>query len=320
MASPTYAITNKYPRQVSAMTRGKNDESTAPISLNTQSHMSVPKYLIYIYNILNLQHVRTQPPLFPKFVIPACLPGKEFAYSTAPPEVLMTYDIYGTIFKRYEYMDGRCAAMSLVNPSAFPGVEWKNQVADWSSIETATTGDGDNLNKIGVFWSLTRPDEIERLRGEIKIFRDIANKTMNDLIREGEMMAASNNLKGIGPLHHFAMDYTGKQAHWHMPTFHMIMCPNCGESVREGLAFHKNSFGDRCIIDPDRYKEFLKQRKAAQLLEQQMASDVAVEEVEVLPAVEETAAVEENDNDAIVNEALEEAGGKKKKVSPRKKR
>ena len=29
----------------------------------------------------------------------------------------------------------------------------------------------------------------------------------------------------------------------------MISCPNCGALVKDGLAYHKNEFGEKCILD-----------------------------------------------------------------------
>jgi len=30
---------------------------------------------------------------------------------------------------------------------------------------------------------------------------------------------------------------------------HMISCPNCGDPIKDGIAYHRNSFGDKCIVD-----------------------------------------------------------------------
>jgi hypothetical protein len=278
----TAAISNKYPRQVQKATRGMADDQngTSAFVLNTQDTGGDPKYLIYIYNLLNLQHIREQPPLFHRFVIPACEPGQEFAFTTLAPFHLLPFEIFATYEKRYEKQDGRKSAMSLVNPNAYPGTEWRNQLADWRSIETTSTGDGDNLNRFGVFWSLTRPDELEKLRKEIKQFRDIAQKTMEALCREGDMLAASNELKRIGTLHHFAMDYTGKLAGWHTPMYHMVPCPNCGESVREGLAFHKNFAGEKCIVDIEKYKAHMRRQRE---IEAELAAEEEKNDEEAAP-------------------------------------
>lgn len=230
--------------------------------IEAQDQGREPGYVIYVYNILDREYVVTQPPLFPGFLIPACKPGQKFSHTVLPPFVKEPYLKPGSTEYYYKNVDGRKAATSLLNPGAFPGTNWDSQIQNWDSEETAITGSANNLNLYGVWWSLTKPDETEKLDEEIKIFRTRVHKTMQALTDQAAQLAASNDLKGISPLMHFAMDYLGKQAPWHMPAFHMITCPNCGEPVKEGIAYHRNSFGERCIIDADRYKAMIaKQRE-----------------------------------------------------------
>jgi len=53
---------------------------------------------------------------------------------------------------------------------------------------------------------------------------------------------------------HFAMEYFGLSAVWHMSYRHKTECPNCGDLVLEGIAYHRNASGDICIIDRERYE------------------------------------------------------------------
>jgi hypothetical protein len=225
--------------------------------LETQDEGRESGYVIYLYNILDREYLIQQPPLFPGFFIPACPKGKEFVYTLLPSHVKEAYNKIGTTEYYYKKVDGRKAAMSLVNPSAFPGTDWKNQIVTWDSPDQF----GNNLNAFGVFWSLTRPEEIDKLKGEIKIFRERVHRTMTELVKQAEGSAAAGDLKSISPIMHFAMDYLGKQAHWHMPTHHMITCPNCGDPVQEGIAYHRNSMGERCVIDFERYAAHIKKQR-----------------------------------------------------------
>jgi hypothetical protein len=77
---------------------------------------------------------------------------------------------------------------------------------------------------------------------------------------------------------HFAMDYLGKQAPWHMSMRHMISCPICGDQVPEGIAYHRNSFGDRCIIDMAKYERSVIQNRPAVQLAQESDPDVRIEQ------------------------------------------
>ncbi len=216
-------------------------------------------YLIYVYNLLQREYVVQQPPLFPSFIIPACEKGKSYSVTLLPAFVKEPYLKPGSTEFYYKNVDGRKAAMSLLNPSAFPGTDWNSQQQQWN------TGDqyGNNLNALGVWWSLTRPDETDKLEREINIFRARATKTMNELIAQGEQLNAAGDLKNITPLMHFAMDYLGKQATWHMSSRHMVTCPNCGDVVVEGIAYHRNSFGDKCIIDRERYLKAIESERPA---------------------------------------------------------
>jgi len=237
-------------RMAKDMMAGENHEG---LTLSVQDMGREAGYCIYIYNILDREYVVRQEPKWPKFLIPACPKGQKFSFTMIPAFTKETF------FKAsdpneisYKVMDGRKDATTLLNPEAFPGTEWESQLASWDSPETAITGGGNNLNKWGCFWSLTEPDETEKLDAEIKLFKDIVLRHMNSLVNQAELLVAQHKVGDVTPNMHFAMDYLGKQANWHMNTDHMVSCPTCGDSVRDGIAYHKNAFGDKCIIDYER--------------------------------------------------------------------
>src|SRR5438105_8409315 len=78
---------------------------------------------------------------------------------------------------------------------------------------------------------------------------------MRALVNKGEELNASSRRTEITPLMHQAIEHFQLQAAWHMSHARLTPCPNCGEPVREGIAYHKNEFGDRCIIDQARYEK-----------------------------------------------------------------
>jgi hypothetical protein len=255
MASPVIPLTARIaqdqshaPKAARAMMEKENQGSETRVE--AQDFGREPGYVIYVYNILGLSHTVQQPPIFPGLIIPKCEKGQKFAYTILPAFVKEPYVKPGTVEHYFKNVDGRKAATSLLNPSAFPGTNWESQLQNWD------TGDqfGNNLNLLGCFWSLTTPEETEKLEVEIKIFKEIATKTMNALVERAMAHAAAGELKNISPLHHFAMDYLGKQAPWHTTSRAMITCPNCGDVVPEGISYHRNSFGDKCIIDRERYE------------------------------------------------------------------
>jgi hypothetical protein len=232
-------------RAAQSMERGNN----GPVVLTTGDDGADPGYFVYIYNILNLAHVVEQPPLFPRLNIPPCPEGEKFSVIPMPAFVNERYEVPGSlpVEFRYKKFDGRKACTSLLNPSAFPGTDWEAQLRDLPPGDQT----GNNLNLYGVFWSLTKPDD-PALEKEIKLFRERVRKTMNELITEGERVAASGRLDLITPRMHFAMDYMKLSARWHMSHEHKIACPTCGETITAGLAYHKNSFGEKCIVDRER--------------------------------------------------------------------
>ena len=246
----THTLSQDQKRAMSQAKMTQDNQNHGTTTIDAQDSGKDPGYVIYVYNILEREYIVQQPPLFPAFLIPACEKGKRFSFTILPAFVKETYVKPGTTEFYYKNVDGRKAATSLLNPSAFPGTSWESQQQKWE------TGDqfGNNLNALGVWWSLTMPEETEKLDREIKVFKGRVQTTLNDLIRRAEELAAAGDLKNITPLMHFAMDYMGKQAPWHMSSQHKISCPNCGDPVNEGIAYHRNSFGDKCIIDRERYE------------------------------------------------------------------
>jgi hypothetical protein len=216
-----------------------------------------PGYVIYIYNLLGMEHIVEQPPTFPRLVIPACEPGEQFSVIEIPAFTKLPFErngeVEGTTAISYRREDGRKAATSLLNPSALPSTRWDSQLGNTSKrADNFVDQSGNNLNALGVFWSLTKPDD-EKLAGEIKLFKERVRKTAEAEIKEAEKLAVSEKTRAeISPRMHFFMDYLGKQANWHMSLKHMTSCPNCGETIAEGLAYHRNAFNERCIIDKER--------------------------------------------------------------------
>lgn len=251
-------ITNNFPERIAQESRAMSNQGA--VTLEVADDGPAPNYVVYIYNVLDKQHIVEQPPLFPHLVIPACPAGKKVEYTTIPAFVRERHEKTGTTENYTRKVDGRRCATSLLNPAAFPGTEWKSQLQSWRSTDQF----GNNLNAWGVFWSLTKPDD-PNLDAEVKVFREIASKTFEGLIKQAEALAASGKAAEITPNMHYAMDKLGKQAPWHMATRHMTICPNCGDTIPEGLSYHRNAFGEKCIIDRDRYEASIERTQAAEV-------------------------------------------------------
>lgn len=250
-AQPTHTIISNS-RIAPQMSRAKQNEANNALGviLDAGDEVPEPKYKLYVYNLLDLEHVVEQPPVFPHFVIPPCERGQKFSVTTLPAFVKERYEKPGTTEFNFKKVDGRKYATSLLNPSAFPGTVWEAQLSDWKSNDQF----GNNLNALGVFWSMHSPEDQE-LEKELEIFRIRARQTMNALIKKGELLNAQGKQDEITPLQHFAMDYLKKQASWHMQSDHLVDCPTCGEPVKEGIVYHKNSWGDKCPVDYAKCRE-----------------------------------------------------------------
>lgn len=263
-------------------------------------------YEIYIYNTLDREYVINQPPLFPALKIPKCPKGEKFSWTVIPSFVNEPYERPNTTERYYKRVDGRKCATSLLNPAAFPGIRWESQLQNWEQFDQS----GNNLNAYGVFWSLTRPDDEEKLAEEIKLFTDRTKVTMQALVSQAEVIAASGKLGDISPLMHFAMDYFGKQAPWHMNSEHKVSCPNCGELVNEGIAYHKNSMGEKCIIDAVKYVALVRKQRETEKLIASLEAEADEPAFEEAPVATGVAAANQN------QESKPAGKGKGKKAPP----
>src|ERR1700733_1707038 len=173
---PTYGFAKNQKRAaMNAKSTQDNVNHPADSTLIVSDDGKIPQYKIYIYNILAMPYVRRLPPNFPGVIIPACLPDQKFAFTTLPSYVRNKFNKPQTFDYYYQMEDGRRSAGQLLNPAAFPGIDWDRQlVANSASLDEQT---GNNLNEYGVFWSLTQPGDTEQLEREIKLFRDIVNRT-----------------------------------------------------------------------------------------------------------------------------------------------
>lgn len=226
------------------------------VNLIVQDEGPAPQYVIYIYNVLEKPHTRHLPPNFPAFHIPGCLPGEKFAYTVLPAFVRNKFNRPGTVEYYTQREDGRKSAGQLLNPASFPGISWEAQLSDaiTTSRDNVQENWGNNLNNQGCFWSLTRPDD-PALERELEIFTKRARTWLNGLIREANMLDVSTDAQGrsrkgeISPDMHFAADYLKVRASWHTTHEHMVSCPTCSEPITAGIAYHRNSFGEKCIVD-----------------------------------------------------------------------
>lgn len=130
------------------------------------------------------------------------------------------------------------------NPSTNPYLKLDAKSAAFYSI-----GQNVDLIKYGLFPSLSiEPSEEELLRAEA-----VRNQNYQDLVDEAFQEQASNPqnfrlwLKGHPDIY-VAMEALGIEADWMKKSEVKQSCPNCGTSVKAGIAFHVLD-GRDCIVD-----------------------------------------------------------------------
>lgn len=115
------------------------------------------------------------------------------------------------------------------------------------------TGQGVDLIRYGLFPSLNNPPTEE----EIKKAERTRDDSYQALVDEAFAEQASNpqNFRAwlrTNPDITVAMEALGIEADWHRRVEVKQSCPNCGDTIKSGIAFHKSSAGVLCIIDADR--------------------------------------------------------------------
>jgi hypothetical protein len=243
----TVPFTDK--RTQSAM-RGANPENFDGAFFSGHA-MREPRRFIYIHTVAR----RTLPPikrkLFPGIVLRACENGERTVMCTPipdpVPEMIMDEMNGGRQFKEHP---GWRAAIDLLNPKNYSDDPFLGS----NNPDFFANRNGSNLIAEGYWPSLNEvPTEEEIKRAEKH--RDAHYRW---LTREATRLAARSKKDLDEFLQNYpdtynAMDALGIKSDWHTPSFVTSSCPNCGDAIRQGLAFHKSSVTDRlCVIDAEK--------------------------------------------------------------------
>ena len=207
---------------------------------------------VFIFSVARRTLGPIQQTLFPSLELVGCTKGERYvlAATIADPVPQASPDLERG-GKRIDYEDGWRAAIGLLHPEHPAGGNgnW------WAGAEQASVSEGVNLLAHGLFPSRTNPpdeDDIRRAEG----FRDARYRRMTDRA----FSAAGRGSKHLSDYlreHedvHDAMDALGLKADWHQGSRQMkAACPNCGDEIVAGLAFHRSSVTERlCVLDPER--------------------------------------------------------------------
>lgn len=222
-------------------------------SANNYMMSRPPEYFVYLYNVSQQSFSVSRPPLFREFTIPGRKDSERYALATKLPQPLMVPK--GNVDSNEVDMvptDCRRIAMDIINPDN----TGTDQDAHIDSRNV--TSQGNNLGAKGVFYSMNGPgatafggqeeptkDEIDRAYARMEKF--YTGKL--DEARAMEVSDPANLSKFISPEHHAAADYFGEERPWHTKKSKPMDCPNCGDKIKSGAAFHKTDEGSFCIID-----------------------------------------------------------------------
>ena len=213
---------------------------------------------IYIYSVArkdfpNRRHVYWRGPLVgctgankgERYVLAATIPD--------PPQQITVDAERGGKRVEPEPRDeaGWRVAIDILNPNN-PSL---NPYLQLDAEQTAIYATGQNVDLIryGLFPSLHNPP----LEEEIQRAEAARDKSYQDLVDEAFQEQASNpqnfrnwlkNHPDIG----IAMEATGTVADWFKTPESKMSCPNCGDIIKSGIAFHKSSAGVLCILDKER--------------------------------------------------------------------
>jgi hypothetical protein len=152
---------------------------------------------------------------------------------------------------RGEAHDGLRVAIDMLNPNN-PTVD-----PDWDPSPEAAAYFGSSKNcdlfAQGLFLSESEtPAEWEVARAEKR-----REKLYKGLIAHADSLEHTDRkeleafLKGEdGTDLRMALDFFGEQRSYHKPMVRTANCPNCGETIKSGVAFHKSeALGGLCVID-----------------------------------------------------------------------
>lgn len=214
-----------------------------------------PEYWVFLYNISEQEHVVSRPPLIKEMKIRGRKPSETVALCAKFPQPLnMPKGNVDSGEVDFIVTDTRRFVTDIINPDNIT----INQDA---FIEKSTSGGSNDLGAKGVFWSLNGPGASkdgyleEPTQQEIDAARKRLEKRYRFLLDRAKAVEVSNpkELSEIlSPEHHAAAEYYGETYTWHNKQVRADYCPQCGERMRAGAAFHKTEDGGYCILDWER--------------------------------------------------------------------
>jgi hypothetical protein len=208
-----------------------------------------PEYMVYVYSVVDPRPdgyhlLRNAPPLVRNLRIAELKPGEQYALVTTLAHPVNQPDVDVNDQRVNHAHNAQRVAQDIVNPENISLNQDAAIAADRSFTE------GNDFGKLGVFWSLNNPPTDEEVAKAIKRKEAFYRKRL-DQARALEASSPKDLYAFLTPTDHVAADYFGEEFTWHKVSRKPESCPNCGEPVKSGVAFHASAAlgGVLCIID-----------------------------------------------------------------------
>jgi hypothetical protein len=234
------------PKTISAM-RGANVENFQPIINGRQ--MRPPLRMIHIFSVAKRSFTVSRP-LFPRLQLRGCEDGERYVLCTSIPDPVPQSCIdEGRGDIRIDEHDGWVCAVDLLNPGNFT-MDLYNGAANPNFFANTS---GMNLVAEGLFASINDiPTEYEISQAE-----NARDKHYQYLAKESQRLAAVSTARLNEFLQQYpdtstALDALGIETNFHSLKVVKHTCPNCGDMIKKGMAFHQSSAGILCILDPEK--------------------------------------------------------------------
>ena len=198
-------------------------------------------FFVYLFSISKQEYKISRLPLIKDMIIPARKENAKYALITKLPSPFKFPK--GNIDSNeidVVVIDGRRMAMDIINPD--------NLSMDQDAVVTGSFSVGQNMGKLGVFWSLNEvPTEAELAAATRRL-----EAHYRSLLTEARAVETSNPAalsSVLTPTHHAAADYFHEEFSWHKREIHKENCPRCGMPANVGSPFHALEGGGLCVGD-----------------------------------------------------------------------
>lgn len=247
------------------LSAGMSRANNVDFQFMTQNYLynREPEFYVYIYNVSEKEYEFSRPPLIRKGVLVGRKQGAGERYilcARLPQPLLVPKGNVDSNEIDVVPQDSRRFAMDILNPD--------NLGLNQDAVIDKLTSIGNNLGAKGLFWSLNGPGatkhkEYLKRTYNIDVQETPTEKELEGAIRrmEGYYRHLLNTAKTveasspkdlpetITPEYHAAADYFGEEYSWHGKRARTDFCPNCGERIKAGAAFHKTEEGTLCILN-----------------------------------------------------------------------